>query len=521
MFLTDLCLIKKLDGARPLVCYGEVKTISGDYNEDVAIDGHNSLMLGEPKDALSHPEILRFISTILYETARFEEAHFISGILLGNIKYDKRHDLFIVHSKEKWADEILDHLECHPLDERLVDFSTKVVLISQLRQLIDTVYDRCTQVTNALIKFMDKQEYLQNAYLTVESLMRDRQFRNDLAQVQARSIQEELSSVQPDIQYTFKPEEVWRRCDYVFSNSSLFLREESQLLADTDKRTTIMNSLKTVAQSFEFLSKIANEEDQEILLINAAICYHIAGFHANAQCLAKSVEKKYLSEEGTQQSFSNFNTHLTWLFRQALISFLRRDIRKLKNVTEQAIDLVRTLQEQIVSDLETEQIILNIHDLYGHLFFQKALHHFTQYCSQGAFEQFTAAQKNIEKCHFYFQQNADTRLDIIASELRTALKLFEGQSTWSNIERYGDNLLQSPIWSTYLRNLAFEKSIVEFWASQLKALQGELLTSDDSFVIQMPTKSVLDNANWALPHIKCACLLENADSTGRGGKEDI
>ncbi len=179
---------------------------------------------------------------------------------------------------------------------------------------------------------MDKQEYLQNAYLTLESLMRDRQFGNELAQVQARSIQEELSSIQPSINYTFKPQEVWRRCNYIFSNSSLLLREASQESENADKRKTILDSLKTAAQSFEFLSKFANEEDEEILLINAAICYHIAGYHANAQCLAKIVEKNYLSEEGTGERFSSSDATLTWFFRHALLSFLRRDIVKLQQV---------------------------------------------------------------------------------------------------------------------------------------------------------------------------------------------
>src|SRR6266516_3172854 len=144
MRLTDLCLIKRLDRANPLVCYGEVKTISGECDKNIAIKGHNSLVLGEAKDVLSNPEILHFISTILYETHRFEEACFISGVELGTIKYDKRHDLIIIHSRERWTEEILHRLEGQSLDQRLVDFSIKIVLISQLRRLIDTVYDRCT-----------------------------------------------------------------------------------------------------------------------------------------------------------------------------------------------------------------------------------------------------------------------------------------------------------------------------------------------------------------------------------------
>ncbi len=488
--LTDLCLIKRLDGANPLVCYGEVKTISGECNKDIAIDGHTSLVAGEAKDVLSAPEILHFISTILYETYRLAEGRFISAIITDNIKYDKRHDLFIIHSREKWTEEILDRLEGHPLDERLVDFSTKIVLIAQLRQLIDTVYDRCATVTKAVITSMDKQEYLQHTYISLESLMRDRQFRKDLAQVQARSIQEELSSIPSDINYTFNASDVWRRCDYIFSNSSLLLREESQIQEAADKRKTLLDSLKTAAQSFEFLSKFATEEDEEMLLINSAICYHIAGYHANAQCIAKIVEKKYLlAEEEKRERYHDLDTALTWRFRQALLSFLRRDIVALQEVTQQAITFVQTVQEKLVSDSEEEQLIANIENFYGHLFFQKALFNFAQFCVYGTSEQFALAQKNIEKCYTYFQRTGDTRLDVIASEFRTLLLLFDEQSTWSNIERYGAHLRQNPIWIRYLRNLAREKSIVEFWLSQLKALQGELLTSDDSFVIQMPTSA--------------------------------
>lgn len=489
MRLTDLCLIKRSDDARSLVCYGEVKTISGNCDKDIAIKGHNSLVLGEAKDALSHPEVLHFIITVLYETHKYQEARFIADIESHSIEYDKRHDLFIVHSKERWTDEILDRLEGYPLDQRLVDFSTKIVLISNLRDVIDATYDRCTTVTKALIGSMDKQEFIDKTYLSLVSLMGEPRFRNELAQVQARSIQEELLSSRPNTKYTFTSSEVWRKCDYIFANSSLLLREEDQFTESTDKRKSIMDSLKTAAQSFEFLSKFANEEDEEILLINSAICYHIAGYHANAQCLAKSVEKKTLTEEGKDERPNTFDFNLTWFFRQALLAFLRRDIVKLQRITQRAISFVHGLQEKLISDSEDEQIILDIQNLYGHLFFQKALSNFTEYCILGALDQFTAAQKNIERSYIYFRQTGDTRLDVIASELRTLLKLFERRSTWSNIKRHGENLIQSPVWSAYLRNLALEKSIVEFWASQLKALQGDLLTSEDSFVIQMPTSA--------------------------------
>ena len=139
MRLTDLCLIK-VDGlARPFVCYGEVKTKSAGCNLQLAVEGHASLA---KDDALANPEILHFICIWLYETGQHEEGDFLSRIRLGKLQYDKRHDLFLVHNRDNWSEEILDNLEVCDLDERLANFSVKVVLIAELRRVIDSAYAR-------------------------------------------------------------------------------------------------------------------------------------------------------------------------------------------------------------------------------------------------------------------------------------------------------------------------------------------------------------------------------------------
>lgn len=139
MRLTDLCLIKVKDSTKPIVCYSEVKTRSLGCDKKLAIQGHDSLV---KDDALSNPEILRFISTWFYETGMLEEGKFLSKIRLGIQEYDKRHDLFLVHDKANWDNEILENLNNYDLDSRLRDFSVKVVLITDLRNLIDAVYER-------------------------------------------------------------------------------------------------------------------------------------------------------------------------------------------------------------------------------------------------------------------------------------------------------------------------------------------------------------------------------------------
>ncbi|TET51010.1 MAG: hypothetical protein E3J64_07565 [Anaerolineales bacterium] len=137
--LTDLCLIKEDGLPRPLVCFGEAKTKSTGKNLQLAIEGHASFARD---DALANPEILRFIALWLHEADQGDRAESISRMRLGKTDYDKRHDLFLVHNEDSWNEEVLDRLDDHGLDDRLVDFSVKVILIAGLAGVIDEAYAR-------------------------------------------------------------------------------------------------------------------------------------------------------------------------------------------------------------------------------------------------------------------------------------------------------------------------------------------------------------------------------------------
>lgn len=148
--LTDLCVLKTNGLPRPLICYGEVKTHSSAVDLDLGVKGHTSLC---KEDALTHPEVLRFFRTMLYESAdpeKIQLAEVFSKISLGKLEYDKRHDLFLVHDKETWREEILGRLQAITLDPRLVDFSVKVIHVTKLRELIELSYERMAQRVGVL-----------------------------------------------------------------------------------------------------------------------------------------------------------------------------------------------------------------------------------------------------------------------------------------------------------------------------------------------------------------------------------
>jgi hypothetical protein len=146
--LTDLCVIKIRPGEKPLVCYCEVKTHSSKVNKNLGIEGHDSLIRD---DALTNPEILRFISKRLYDAGKYDEASFISDMKLGRVAYDKKHELFLVHELSEWDEEVLTRLAEHGLDDGLVGFCVRVVVINNLRVLIDAVYTNSWAAAKALI----------------------------------------------------------------------------------------------------------------------------------------------------------------------------------------------------------------------------------------------------------------------------------------------------------------------------------------------------------------------------------
>ena len=141
MKLTDLCLINRDESlAKPIICYGEVKTKSSlRYSSSIGIEGHNSLL---KDDALDSQEILKFFAMILSTSQRFEESLFLSKIRLGKIEYDKQYYIFLVHEKNSWKEEILNNLHLHPLDSRLEHFCVSVILIDDLKAVIDETYSR-------------------------------------------------------------------------------------------------------------------------------------------------------------------------------------------------------------------------------------------------------------------------------------------------------------------------------------------------------------------------------------------
>ncbi|MBC7931836.1 MAG: DEAD/DEAH box helicase [Rubrivivax sp.] len=326
---------------------------------------------------------------------------------------------------------------------------------------------------------MNKEEYWSRTYARLSDLFRDPVFNNNLSQVKARAVQVELSSAPPA--FTFDPKKIWQYCDYILSEGSLLLRE------NYGDRQELLKEIETAAQTFEHLYKFADEREKTILLLNAAMCYHIAGYQANAICITRLLEKRFQSNPSIENTTDSL---LTEHFKDGLIKFLKRDIAGLRTATQKALFFINDRQSDVIENSKQNgQILTDVTNLTAHAYFQKSLSEFSRYCLYGAEVDFSVARENADTSYTYFQKASDVTLATITSELRAVLELFKERSTWTNISSHAGDLLNDRIWHIYLRNLAFDRSIVEFWLSQIRAVRGGLLTLNDGFVVQMPTSA--------------------------------
>ena len=331
---------------------------------------------------------------------------------------------------------------------------------------------------------MPNNEHVNRIHEILEETMQDRGTHYLSARVRARAMFQDYSLMKDTVlDPGLNLREAQKLSEFIFSQSSFLLRGE------TDDKQQTESWLNVAAQSFEFLSKISDESEKDYLLINAAFSYHIAGYQANAQCLAKLLEERLATEIINKD---DIDVSLAINTKKAIVGFLKRDISMLERVSSSALEQIQLSQSEIINQITNEQIqrpFLDIFEYSGSAYFHKSLLSICNYWRTGSEDEYKKANSEMEKSSEYFALAIDATFAVLARELITAYKILEEKGTWSNISANGDDLIQDRVWQTYLRNLAFEKSIVDFWASQLHALRSKILTSDDSFVIQMPTSA--------------------------------
>lgn len=266
---------------------------------------------------------------------------------------------------------------------------------------------------------------------------------------------------------TFEESYLWNRALFLSTNSCILL------LNDKDKKIAL-NGLFKSAEIFEYLSDLPNIEnnyDKDYLLILSALCYDLSGYQANAYCIASKINDYKLMSE---------NKRINLEIDNHIINQLRLIL--LKNIP-------------YAYNLNTD---LSLKNDNGFQILIKALNCWYEGIikleSVNCIEQMNTAYK-------YYLFSGNTYLSHLIFLLKTRIFLYSERSIW-NILSYDENIKGNKNWRKYIKLLANDyysndkikdiserRSIFEFWTSQLRAIEKGLVSSDENFVVQMPTSA--------------------------------
>ncbi|MDP8205743.1 MAG: DEAD/DEAH box helicase [Candidatus Electryonea clarkiae] len=303
---------------------------------------------------------------------------------------------------------------------------------------------------------MNKKQYIEKLERNIEEILDNPMFINHKNQILAWRISETFSP-------TYKEDFLWKQSLSISTNGCILLLE------DVNNKLAI-RSLKECAEVYEYLSEISEEYDKEYLMILSSICYDIAGYQANAYCIARSIDEYNLVSKDNDIDLSVDN-HIIFHITQILLKKIPYSSSKVQN--DHSFDVGNNLFNKCVKSFYDNILKGTDYDI----------------------------QREIQKVYIYFMNESNLPISHLLFLLKTRIYLYLQRSIWKNLLRH-ENIKDNPTWNKYIRLLtndlysdnqikAHDKRLskFEFWISQLRAIEHGLLSKNKNFVIQMPTST--------------------------------
>lgn len=297
------------------------------------------------------------------------------------------------------------------------------------------------------------------------NLHNDTSFQREVAQIRAKALLKEVSGEIPPFNWNYVPARVVRNVTAAtFSLEALSFENVARL-------KNIEMVARQFALAWESLAKLGERTSTSTALINAAIAYELAGYQANAACLARKIGRP-LAEISTPKITDLASKFLQRLFIQVLL--LSGRVRKEPRIEETTPS---GLFEAIAIAMAGQ----------GFAFASNYLLNGDRSSLDKAKRSLSKAEKSLASLGFSEEAN-------IVRGIASVLPIIQEKSIWSVLASVVED---SPRWKRYLRllargtgrNVLNSPSISELWPSQLYALAKGLLSSSSSKVIKMPTSS--------------------------------
>ena len=297
------------------------------------------------------------------------------------------------------------------------------------------------------------------------SLSADKGFQAETAALRAKATFKELLGTAPDFAWGYTAERIVRNATALH----LALR---RVATDPSHLESLAAAARITAQTWEGLAALEEHASRATALVNAAVAYELAGYQANAACLARSVtDAAAWSAEPTFEGLA-----------VALIQ------RLLLRVITGCVEVDRL--PDAFGDMDDLELGRRMADALG----ARGLALTARFLLTGEREYLARASELLDGAHTGFGELGDVRRTNLAANLQALLPVLESRSTWAMLVDVVPGNLR---WQRYLRVLARglgsqvldSRSISELWPSQVAALRGGLLDTSLGKAVRMPTSA--------------------------------
>lgn len=301
---------------------------------------------------------------------------------------------------------------------------------------------------------MDKTEFINYLKTELNKEFDDKKLLSYYWQINA-------SRLRVNVNYTYNLQYLLEKIQNITTLSCLILQEE--------KYNNALTALNICAKLlFNLVNVPECSYDKEYLLIIGALCFDIAGYQANAYCIAKDIENYYLetSEEIELTEDNKIIEQVIYILQKRLpLAYKKiKDDNSEKSIRYSYFEkAVLTWYEKIL-ELKNDDYLK---------FFNLSYRNYLQ-------------SNNIYIAKILLL----LKTKILLSEERLVLnKIYEKTNPNQIWNKYIKLLSKDVFSNTQIKDINERHSIYEFWISQINALNKGIINKDESFVIQMPTSA--------------------------------
>lgn len=297
------------------------------------------------------------------------------------------------------------------------------------------------------------------------ALVNNSDFQRETAQIRAKALLDEIVEEIPKYKWNYVAQRIIRNITFATFGLENILRD------NTDEADEIFVAARKYALIWEALAKLGEVVKRKTALMNAAVNYELAGYQANAMCIAKLFDPNFFKK--IKPSLID----LCSLFLQRRFLHLKKLCKNAQIEPKNKTKLNNSLIEDIAFGLVGKAF------WYIVIFFLRG--------DKIAFKKSNKIFKNAEK--FFVSLNLVEESNLVRS-IRSLLPIMRKRSIWTILLNFAPNL---PKWDRYLkllaRGLGFDifrgRSISELWRSQILSIENGILEMDSNKIVKMPTSA--------------------------------